>query len=188
MASGAEWADGANPWRVAGWGFAVALLVTPAVAMQFSTEVNWTFFDFAFAAVLIGGTGLLIELAVRRSRNWSYRGGALLALAAAFLLVWINAAVGIIGDEANPANLVFLAIIGIAVAGTIFARARPAGMVRAMGVAAAAQATTGAVVFAAGIASTEPPGSLGLLILIETFAVLWLGSAMLFRVAARGPV
>ena len=185
MANGVQTMAGVNGWRIAGWGFAAALLVTPAVAMQFSREVNWTLFDFAFAAVLIGGTGLLIELAVRASGKWSYRGGALLALAAAFLLIWINGAVGIIGNEDNPANLVFLAIIGIAVAGTLVARARAEGMARAMFVAAAAQAVTGIVVFIIGIAATDAPGPLGLLLLIEAFAAMWLGSALLFRTAAR---
>lgn len=176
---------GVNGWRIAGWGFAAALLLTPAVAMQFSSEVNWTVFDFVFAAVMIGGTGLLIELAVRSSSKWSYRGGALLALAAAFLLIWINGAVGIIGNESNPANLVFLGIVGIAAVGTLIARGRAGGMAVAMVAATAAQALTGLVVFAVGAGSTEPPGPIGLLVLIEFFVVLWLGSALLFRKAAR---
>lgn len=185
MTNGAQLARGANPWRIVGWGFAAALLLTPAVAMQLSTGVNWTMFDFAFAAVLIGGTGLLIELATRASSRWSYRCGAFLALAAAFLLIWINGAVGIIGSEGNPANLVFLGIIGIAAAGAAIARGRPGGMARATAVAAAAQALTGVVVFATGIGSSEPPGPIGLFVLIESFALLWLGSALLFRHARR---
>lgn len=185
MTNGVQTMAGVDGWRIAGWGFAAALIVTPAVAMQFTSEVKWTALDFVFAAVMIGGTGLLIELAVRRSRNWAYRGGAALALAAAFLLVWINAAVGIVGGEDNPANLVFPAIVAIAAVGTLLARARPSGMARTMLVTAAAQALTGAAVFAFGIASTQPPGPVGLLVLIEGFAAMWLGSALLFRRAAR---
>jgi hypothetical protein len=176
---------GVNGWRIAGWGFAAALIITPAVAMQFSSDVNWTASDFLFAAVMIGGTGLLIEAAVRASGKWSYRGGALLALAAAFLLIWINGAVGIIGNEDNPANLVFLAIVGIAAVGTLLARARAGGMALTMFVAAAAQGLTGITIFIAGTAASEPPGPVGLLMLIEAFAAIWLGSALLFRKAAR---
>ena len=185
MTNGVQTMAGVNGWRIAGWGFAAALIVTPAVAMQFTSEVKWTALDFVFAAVMIGGTGLLIELAVRKSRNWAYRGGAGLALAAAFLLVWINAAVGIIGGEDNPANLIFPAIVAIAAVGTLIARGRPSGMARTMFVIAAAQALTGAAVFAFGTASTQPPGPVGLLMLIEGFAAMWLGSALLFRRAAR---
>jgi hypothetical protein len=185
MANGVQTLAGVNGWRIAGWGFAAALIVTPAVAMQFTSEVKWTLFDFAFAAVMIGGTGLLIELAVRTSRNLAYRAGAALALLTAFLLVWINAAVGIIGSEDNPANIVFPAIVALAAVGTLVARARPSGMAHAMFVTAAAQALTGAAVFAFGIGSMQPPGPVGLLVLIEGFAAMWLGSAMLFRRAAQ---
>jgi hypothetical protein len=62
------------------------VLAVPLVAMQFTDEVDWTLGDFVFAAILFGGTGLLLELAVRRPRNAAYRvaaivvGGASIAL------------------------------------------------------------------------------------------------------------
>ena len=37
---------GKNRWRPAIWGAAAFLLVLPAVAMQFTSEVNWTASDF----------------------------------------------------------------------------------------------------------------------------------------------
>ena len=175
-----------NRWRVVGWGLAVALILTPLEAMQLQAPgVNWTLSDFIFAIVVIGGVGGLFELAARASRNRAYRGGAALALLTGFLLVWINAAVGIIGNEDNPANLVFAVILLVAIAGTIVARAKAEGMVRAMAVAGSAQAIVGLVVFARGIAANEPPGAFGLLVLIEALAAMWLGSALLFRKAAR---
>ena len=42
-------------WRVALWGSFLAILIAPLVAMQFTGEVHWTPFDFAVAAVLLGG-------------------------------------------------------------------------------------------------------------------------------------
>lgn len=177
----------ANRWRLFGWAVAVSLILTPLVAMQFTREVNWTPFDFLFAAVMIGGTGLLLELAARVSRSWTYRGGAAMALAASFLIIWINGAVGIIGDEDNPANLVFGVVLAIEIAGTIVAKAKADAMVRAMAVTAGAQALIGLVVFARGIGTDEPPGAFGLLILIEGVALLWVMSALLFAKAARRP-
>jgi hypothetical protein len=175
-----------NRWRLFGWGIAVALILTPLAAMQLDAPgVNWTFGDFLFAVVLIGGTGALLELAVRASPSRAYRGAVALALAASFLTVWINAAVGIVGNEDNPANLVFGVVLAIEIAGTIVAKAKAEPMVRAMAVTAGAQALNGLVVFARGIAANEPPGAFGLLILIEGFAALWLGSALLFARAAR---
>jgi hypothetical protein len=175
-----------NRWRLFGWGAAVALILTPLVAMQLDAPgVNWTLGDFIFAIVMIGGTGLLFELAARMSRNWANRGAVALALLASFLIIWINGAVGIIGNEDNPANLVFGVVLAIEIAGAIVAKAKAEGMVRTMLVTAGAQALIGLVVFTRGIAVSEPPGAFGLLILIEAFAVLWLASALLFAKAAR---
>ena len=67
-------------WRMAGWGAAVALLMVPFVAMRFTDEVRWTGSDFLFAGILFGTVGLVIELAVRRSSDWAYRGGVIAAV------------------------------------------------------------------------------------------------------------
>ena len=174
-------------WRILGWGFAATLMLLPAVAMQFTSEVNWTASDFVFAGVLIGGTGLLLELAARRSRSAAYRGGVALALLASFLLIWINGAVGIIGNEDNPANLMFLAVILIALVGSVLALFRPAGMAMAMAAAAGAQALIAAIALYRGLGASEPPGPLGIVLLIGFFVGLWLASAWLFKRAAELP-
>lgn len=173
-----------NVWRLVGWGLAVAVILTPLVAMQFTREVNWDLFDFIFATVLIGGVGLLFELAVRASGSWAYRGGVALALATAFLTIWINGAVGIIGDEGGAANIVFHVIVVLAIAGAIVAGGKAKLMARAMMVPAVAQALVMVYVAATGIGANEPPGQPRLSILIGGFAVMWLGSALLFRKAA----
>lgn len=186
MASGVDSAAVANRWRILAWAIAVAVILAPLAAMSLFPEsgVDWKPGDFLFAILLIGGAGGLFELAASGSRSWAYRGGAAAGLAAAFLTVWINGAVGIIGNEDNPANLIFVAILAIAVAGSIVAGGKAAPMARAMAVTAAAQALVGAIVFAINDGA-EPPGRTGLLVLIEGLALLWLGSALLFRRAPR---
>lgn len=167
---------GASPWRIAGWSMAALLLLLPLVAMQFTSEVNWTQGDFIFAGLMIGTVGVTFELAVRMSRNWSYRAGVGLALAASFLIVWANGAVGMIGDEGNPYNLLFLAVIGLALAGAVAARLRAAGMAYATAAAAAAQ-----VAIAAGGLTADARGA----VLSALFGGLWLLSALLFTKAGR---
>ena len=175
-----------SPWRVIGWGLAVAIILAPLVAMQLGAPgVVWTLSDFIFAIVLIGAVGLLFELGVRASKSWPYRAGVGLALATSFLLVWINGAVGIIGNEDNPANFVFLAVILMAIAGAIVSGGKAMLMARAMTVAGVTQVLVGLAVFAFNDGA-QPPGRLGLLILIEILAAMWLGSAWLFRKAAAG--
>lgn len=75
----------------------VLLLLVPFVAMQFTHEVNWSVFDFAVAAVLLFGTGLLCEFVMRRVKTMKTRiiicGVILLGL----FLIWAELAVGIFG-------------------------------------------------------------------------------------------
>ena len=163
-------------WRIAGWSVAALLLLLPLVAMQFTDEVNWTGSDFIFAGVLIGGVGATFELTVRMSRNHAYRAAVGIALAATFLTIWVNGAVGMIGSEANPYNLLFGGVLFIALIGAIVARFEPAGMARAMVAAAIAQVAVGAF----GL-STDVRGA----VLSMAFAAPWLLAAALFRKAAQ---
>ena len=165
-----------SPWRLFGWGAAAALLLLPLVAMQFTPEVDWTPFDFAFAGAMIGGVGIVYELTVRWTGNPYYRGGAAMALAATFLTIWANGAVGMIGDEGDPANLMFAGVLAIALIGTVLARFRARGMALTMAAAAVAQIIAGGV----GIL-LDPRGGLFSIV----FAALWILSAALFREAAE---
>ena len=165
-----------SPWRAVGWTLAGLVLLVPLVAMQFTREVNWTVGDFIFAGMLIGLVGLVLELTVRASRIPAYRGGVAAALAASFLIIWVNGAVGMIGDEGSRYTVLFLGVIGVALFGAIIARFRAAGMARAMLVAAIAH---GAI--AVGGMPIDLRGG----ILSLCFAAIWLLSAALFRKAAR---
>lgn len=185
MANAVEMGGGGrgNGWRIAGWGAAATLLLIPFVAMRFTSEVNWTASDFVFAGALIGGVGVTLELAVRMTRNHAYRAGVGAALAAAFLLIWINAAVGIIGSEDNPLNLLYAGVLAIALAGAIGAGFQPRGMARAMIAAAGALGLIAVLAVIAG--RNDPPGAMGLVLLNGFFVALFLGAAWLFRKAAR---
>lgn len=165
-----------NRWRVLGWSIAAGLILLPLVAMQFTSEVNWTAGDFVFAILMIGSVGLAFELVVRASSNMAYRAGAAAALAASFLTMWVNGAVGMIGSEENGYNLLFLGVIALALAGSLLARFRASGLALAMLAAATAQA-------AVGLFGTSADLQGGML--ATGFAAIWLLSAALFRTAAR---
>lgn len=167
------------PWRLIGWAIPVGLLLIPWLA-----RFPWTLSDFIFAGAMFGIVGGTFELAVRASGNRWYRGGAAIALGTAFLLVWINGAVGIIGDEGNPANLMFFVVIAIAISGSIVARFEAAGMARAMTVAGATQLLVAPVTLLMRLGANEPPGLTGVVILISIFASFWFLSVFCFRQAA----
>lgn len=161
-------------WRTAGWGFAVFLLIFPFVAMPLTSEVNWTASDFVFAAVLFGSVGLAIEFLVRLSDNAYCRWGAVVAVLAAFLTVWVNAAVGMIGDGDTIHTLLFGGVLLLAIVGSVAVRFQARGMAFVMLAAAVAQAS----VAASGL-SIDPRGA----VFSMGFAATWLLAAALFHAA-----
>ena len=147
-------------------------------------EVAWTLSDFALAGALLGGTGLMYHLAARKAGSIAYRAAVGVALAAALLLVWINLAVGIIGTEGDRANLMYVGVLAVGIAGALVARFRPGGMARALGATALAQASVAAVALILGLgAPYSPPAEI--LGVNGIFVALFCGSARLFRRAAR---
>jgi hypothetical protein len=77
--------------------FAATLLTIPAIAMVFTTEVNWTAFDFVVGGVLLVGTGLICEIALRVLKKTSHRVVACAVILAVLFVVWAELAVGIFG-------------------------------------------------------------------------------------------
>lgn len=167
-------------WRFAVRGTAGMLLLLPLAVMQLGAPgVHWTASDFAVMGALLAATCAMWELGCRLSRDRAYQGAVALAALTGFLLVWINLAVGFIGDEDNPANLLFGAVLAIGIAGSLLARFRAAGMARALLVVAAAQALVGLLaVRAYRVGPIETIASIA-------FVALWLASAALFRQASR---
>lgn len=81
--------------RMLGWGAVALFILAPAVAMQFTDEVNWTTSDFVFAGILLIGGGAVIELVAWRVRNPVIRIGVALFVIAIVGLIWAEGAVGV---------------------------------------------------------------------------------------------
>ena len=167
------------------WAAVVALILMVAlVAMQFTDEVAWDETDFIVAGVLVFCTGLAYEVVARKGGTIAFRAAVGLGLVAALILVWMNLAVGLIGSEDNPANLMYGGVLAVGVIGAIIARFQPPGMARALFATAFGQASVAVVALIAGLGS---PGSgpLEIVALNGFFVALFVGSALLFRYAAR---
>jgi hypothetical protein len=150
--------------------------------MQFTDEVNWTVGDFVFAAVLLFGSLGAYELLARKTGDTAYRAGVGVAIAAAFLLVWVNGAVGITDSDADLMLLLWVPTVGII--GAIIARFQPRGMARAMFATALAQALVAVTALIAGIVPAYN-SAFEILALNGFFVALFVGSALLFQHAAR---
>ena len=74
---------------------ALGLLLIPLIAMQFTKEVNWTFSDFLMMGFLLSGTGLIIELILRKFKTKRQRIILCIVAVFVFVLIWGEKAVGI---------------------------------------------------------------------------------------------
>jgi hypothetical protein len=161
------------------------ILLLHLLAMQITDAVVWGPADFAVAGALLFGTGLTYQLVTRKAGTIAYRFAVGAALAAALILVWVNLAVGLIGSEDDPANLMYIGVLAVGIIGALIARFRSRGMARALLATALAQALVAVVALIAGM--HQNPGSSVFEILAANafFVALFVGSALLFRYAAR---
>lgn len=169
--------------RWIGWTGVAVLLLLPAIAMCFTDAVQWSAGDFLFAALVLGGTGLLVELVVRRSGDNAFRAGAVLALFGILLLGWSNAAVGFVGAGANPANIGYMALIGFTFLLACAVRFRSRGLVGVMAATAIAQVLLTVYAFAQGLVGAEE--RIVILAVNGFFIALWTAAALLFHNAAQ---
>jgi len=167
-------------WRLAVWGTAAFLLLLPALLMLVSEEMVWDETDFIVWGAMLAIAAGTYEVGARMSRSVAYRAAVGVAVVAGFLLVWINLAVGFIGNEDNPANLMYLGVLGIGVVGALLARFRARGMGRALMAVAAAHALVGIIALVASL-DTRPV----VLFMNGFFVAVWMVSAGLFQAAAR---
>lgn len=161
------------------------LLLIPLIAMQFTDEVVWTISDFVIMALLLFSTGLSFKLLTRSSGCMIQRIASGFALASTFFLIWANLAVGLIGAGPNAGNLMYIGVLFVGVVASVYSRFRPAGMATAM------FAMVGALVILTLIALITgmqhyPASSVGEILRVNGFfAILFLASGLLFRLAAK---
>ncbi len=75
----------------------IALLLVPASAMQFTSQVTWGPMDFALAAILLGGGAVAVDVILGRTRPSKRKSLLLLAILGSLALIWVELAVGLIG-------------------------------------------------------------------------------------------
>jgi len=161
-----------------------SILMIPFIAMEFTNEVNWTASDFVVMGIILIGTGLTYVFISGKSTNKTYKFALGIAILAGFLLLWSNLAVGIIGSETNPINILYMGVFIVGIAGALLSRFKPRGMANAMLITAATIILiTVAALIVDRPAFDEPPGIVGVFMINLFFAEMFAFSAVLFRFA-----
>lgn len=173
-------------WRIAVWGVAALLLLLPAIAMRFTSEVVWDETDFIVFGAMLGLALAAYEFVARLRGNTPYRIGFGLAIATSIFLVWVNLAVGIIGSENNAANLMYVGVLAVVAAGAFASSCTADGMKRTLMAAAVLQALIAGIALAGDMGLGDPNWPKDMLGATGLFVGLWLVSAGLFRVSERG--
>lgn len=147
-----------------------AILTIPLIAQR-----DRGVFDFVLFGALIFGAGLSYELIAAKGTSTRYKQGVGLAVVTSLILLWMNGAVGIIGSEDNPVNMMYLGVLLVGIIGVVLARFQARGMAYAAFAMAIAQML---VPIIAMIINDVPwsPGVAGIFVINAVFALLFLGA------------
>jgi hypothetical protein len=147
----------------------------------------WSPADFVIAWVLIAAVVLAYQFIASKAGSFVYRVAAGIGLGTGFLLIWVNGAVGLIGSEDNPANLLYGGVIIVGAIGAVIARLEPMGMARALFAMALAQFLVPMLALILW-RNDFSPGVAQVFGLNFVFVLLFAGAALLFRYAGTKPV
>src|SRR3989344_922544 len=166
------------------WAIVGMLILLIPVAMQFTDEVQWNE-AVAYGVILLIAGGAYELWQWLKTRERAYRIAFSVGLAGILLLGWVSGAVGIIGSENQPVNLMYWAVPAVLLIGSLISGFNPRGMARTLFAAALVQILVPVIAL---IISPEVSwgnaGVIGVFIFNSIFAVLFVGSALLFRRAS----
>jgi len=175
-----------NKTRRVVWTIVALLIVAMLVAIPFTDEVN-VGEAVAYGVILLAIGGLYELWRWLKTRTKVYRMAFSVGFVGLFLLGWVSGAVGIIGSENNPANLMYWAVPAVLLIGSLLSRLGPRGMMRTLFATALVQALVPVVAFFIwpANASWGEAGVIGVFVANSVFALLFLGSALFFKRSAR---
>jgi predicted membrane channel-forming protein YqfA (hemolysin III family) len=163
---------------------AACLLIVPLLAELLTDEMDWTVSDFIAAWMLLFISFFIYRLVSGRVQKFEYRAAAGLAVGTGLFLVWSNLAVGLIGNEDNPANWMYMGVLGIGFLGSIISRLQPRGMMRVLFAMTLAHLLITVIALIARLDLAPESSVIEIIGVNGFFAVLWSGSALLFRNAS----
>jgi len=120
-----------------------------------------------------------------KTENTNYKTALVLAIATVLILFWVIGAVGVLGADGDPADLMYIGVLAVGVTGAIIVRFQPMGMARAMIATALAQTLVTVIALIIGKQDAPYMSVFEIVSLNGFFVTLFLGSARLFQKSAR---
>ncbi len=163
------------------WAAAIIVWSIPLVAQHWTSQMAWSLADFGMFGGLVAGVALALVHVSQSPHPWSYRLAAVIAAATAATVIFVNAAVGLVGADGADANLMFFPIAAAAVAGGVFWRQDPHALARLfLGVGATQIGWSGAVILF-GLIPESGRYIWDGFVSATLFGGFWLFAALLFR-------
>ena len=108
------------------------LILSPLVAQVVYDEFLWSAMDFVVWTLLVGSAVFLLMLGARSHKKIG-RLAVGVSVMTGFLTIWANLAVGIIGREDNPMNLLYFGFLAVGIVGAVISWGRSKGLVITLG-------------------------------------------------------
>lgn len=163
------------------------LLLIPFVAMQFTSEVNWSASDFVIMGALLFTTGTVFVFIIRYASNFIYKAAVTCAVGTTFLMIWSNLAVGLIGSGPHAGNLMFIGVVAVVIVGIFLSRLTAKGMELAMFAAALSVLLVAVISLLIGLHHNPDSSVIEILGVCGFFAMLYTISGFLFRQVSSTP-
>lgn len=163
----------------------LGILVLPLIGELTVESWNWGPSGFLFMGVLLFVTFLMIELLAKQSSNTLYKIAVALTTLTTFGIIYVNLAVGIIGDGNNTSAMYFL-VVPVGFLGLAVSRLKAKGLsVTAFCMAAVVLLVPTVALLLKDPYIQEEPGPLKVFILSGIIAASYIVAGLLFRRADR---
>ncbi|MBO6793810.1 MAG: hypothetical protein JJ895_07865 [Balneolaceae bacterium] len=164
---------------------AFLIIMIPLIAMQFTSEVVWTTSDFIIAWTILFSIGFAFQAIGKRAKNSSYKFATGIAAFTTLFVIWSNLAVGIIGNEDNPLNLMYFGVVLLMVFGSYIAQLKAKAMSKVLFASAVLHALVS--IIGLSIFSTQNPGYtiVNIAIINVVLVTMWAVSGLLYGKASE---
>lgn len=161
------------------------ILLIPLVGTFTVEGWNWDAFDFVIAGIVLFTAFFMIEFLARKMRDIPSRIAAGITVIMTLLIVWVNLAVGIIGDG-NNTSACYMLVVPVGFLGLAVSRLKPKGLSITACVMAAIMLLVPSVAWITGNQDlAQDPNVLKVFVLSAGFAFWYAVAGALFLSTAR---